>query len=91
MHSQNRRLPQVNELSIERIDGLRLAHAYVALALARNVAQQYVAEQPPNEGLRSLLTTLDVTADLLEELMKRLFQNELPPPSSPVLSSSIIM
>ena len=48
-----------------------LTHAYVALALARDVAQRNVTEQPDRESLRTLLTTLNVATESLEEVMRK--------------------
>lgn len=80
----------MSELFIEGVDGRKLAHAYVALAMARKVAQRCLAEQPSNEGLRPLVTTLDVTAELMEELMQKVLPDESLP-SSPILCSEELM
>ena len=81
----------MSELFIEKIDGRKLAHAYVALAMARKVAQRCLAEQPEREGLRPLISTLNVTVDLLEQVMQEVLPENLPKPSSPIISSEMLM
>lgn len=75
------------ELSVEQIDVRKLARAYVALALAQDEAKRYIREHSTQTGLLQLLTSLDITAQLLEDIL----QNALPekdPPSSPLLTYS---
>lgn len=82
----------MSELFLEDVDGRKLAHAYVALAMARKVAQRCLAEQPASDGLRPLITTLDVTAELLEELMEKVLPDDPSPSSSePILCSEELM
>jgi len=49
------------------IDSRRLARAYVALAFAQDVAKGYVSE---HTTLHPLLTALDMSAKLLEEILE---------------------
>jgi len=60
----------------EKNDSSKLAHAYVALALAKDVANGYVREQPAHAVLRPLLSMLDVTARLLEEVLENALPEE---------------
>jgi hypothetical protein len=48
----------------------KLAHAYVALALAQDEAKRYVNKHSAQEDLSPLLTSLNVTAELLEEILE---------------------
>jgi hypothetical protein len=57
-------------------DSRKLAHAYVALALAKDVANGYVREQPAHAILHPLLSMLDVTARLLEEVLENALPEE---------------
>ena len=49
------------------IDSRRLAKAYIALAFAQDVAKGYVEE---NASAHPLITALDMSAKLLEELLE---------------------
>jgi len=71
----------MQELSFEKVDVLKLARAYVALALAQDEAKRYVSKHAPQSALLPLVTCLDVTAALLEDIL----QNALPEkdPSAP--------
>jgi hypothetical protein len=55
------------------IDSRRLARAYVALAFAQDVARGYVGEQTP---LHPLLTALDMSAKLIEEILEDVLPEE---------------
>jgi hypothetical protein len=59
-------------------DRRKLAHAYVALALAQDVANGYVSEKPAHAILHPLVTMLDLTAGLLEEVLEN-NDHERPP------------
>ena len=50
------------------IDSRRLARAYVALAFAQDVAKGYVKE---NESAHPILSALEMSAKLLEEILGR--------------------
>jgi len=49
------------------IDSRRLARAYVALAFAQDVAKGYATE---NTSLHPLLSALDMSAKLIEEILE---------------------
>ena len=60
----------MSELYIEDINSRKLARAYVALALAQDVAKRYVSEKPDHIALQPLLTILNITAELMEEILQ---------------------
>lgn len=64
------------------IDSRRLARAYVALAFAQDVAKGYVNE---DATLHPLLTALDMSAKLLEEIL----EDVLPEPEEEVVYPQI--
>jgi hypothetical protein len=66
----------MSESFSEKNDSRKLAHAYVALALAKDVANGYVREQPAHAVLHPLLSMLDVTARLLEEVLENALPKE---------------
>lgn len=55
------------------IDSRRLAKAYIALAFAQDVARGYVKE---DAQLHPLLTALDMSSKLLEEILKDVLPEE---------------
>lgn len=55
------------------IDSRRLARAYVALAFAQDVAKGYVNE---HAALHPVLTALDMSAKLLEEILEDVLPEE---------------
>jgi hypothetical protein len=55
------------------IDNRRLAKAYVALAFAQDVARGYVKQ---NESAHPILSALDMSARLLEELLEDVLPEE---------------
>jgi hypothetical protein len=55
------------------IDSRRLARAYVALAFAQDVAKGYVSE---DKSLHPLLTALDMSAKLIEEILEDVLPEE---------------
>ena len=55
------------------IDSRRLARAYIALAFAQDVAKGYVKE---NSSAHPLLSALDMSAKLLEELLEDVLPEE---------------
>ena len=75
----------------DKVQTRKLAHAYVALAMARNVAQRCFDERSVPDHLRPLLTTLDVAADLLEEVMQKVLPEDQPAPSVTELASENVM
>jgi hypothetical protein len=52
------------------IDSRRLARAYVALAFAQDVAKGYINERSEHTSLHPLLSALDMSAKLLEEILE---------------------
>ncbi len=52
------------------IDSRRLARAYVALAFAQDVAKGYVREREAESTLHPLLTALEMSAKLMEEILE---------------------
>lgn len=52
------------------IDSRRLARAYVALAFAQDVAKGYINERSEHASLHPLLSALDMSAKLLEEILE---------------------
>jgi hypothetical protein len=81
----------MSELFIEGDDSRKLAHAYVALAMARDFAQRYIDDRSVREDLRPLLTTIDVAAELLEEVIQNVLPEPVAAPSLAVLSSENVM
>lgn len=59
-------------------DNRKIARAYVVLALARDVASSYIAEKPAHAGLHPLLTMLEMTNGLLEEVLEHSMPLDLP-------------
>jgi hypothetical protein len=57
-------------------DTKRLARAYVALAFAQDVAKGYVKEQCEEATLHPLLTALEMSAKLLEEILEDVLPEE---------------
>ena len=55
------------------IDSRRLARAYVALAFAQDVAKGYVSD---HASLHPVLTALDMSAKLLEEILEDVLPEE---------------
>ena len=60
----------MSELFIDDINSRKLARAYVALALAQDVAKGYISEKPDHIKLQPLLTILNITAELMEEILQ---------------------
>jgi hypothetical protein len=55
------------------VDSRRLAKAYIALAFAQDVAKGYVNE---NASAHPLLTALEMSAKLLEEILEDVLPDE---------------
>jgi len=79
-----------NEIRSE-INNRKLARAYVALAYARDVASSYIAETPAHAQLHPLLTVLDITNGLLEELLEHSMPPDLPAESESEACSDLVM
>ena len=79
----------MNELFLETGDVRKLAHAYVALALAQDIAKRdlkdfAVATQP-------LVHILDMTAELLEDVLQYALPEKEPLPSPSLTCSDLLM
>lgn len=61
------------------VDSRRLARAYIALAFAQDIAKGYANE---NNSLHPLLTALDMSAKLMEEILEDVLPEDEEPPSS---------
>ena len=61
------------------IDNRRLAKAYIALVFAQDVAKGYVEA---NASAHPLLTALDMSAKLLEEILEDVLPEEEPSPTN---------
>jgi hypothetical protein len=66
----------MTEPSLENVDVRKLSHAYVALAFAQDVAKRSVSEHSAHAALPPLLTILNITAELLEEVLQRTLPEE---------------
>jgi hypothetical protein len=76
----------MSEHFADKVDIRKLAHAYVALAMAQDEARRYVKQQHSAQAaLLPLLNSLEVTAELLEEILQHAMPepNQLPLPSIP--------
>lgn len=63
-------------LYMGNIDSRRLARAYIALAFAQDVAKGYVNERSEQTTLHPLLSALDMSAKLLEEILEDVLPEE---------------
>ena len=79
------------ELSVEKVDVRKLAHAYVALALAQDEAKRYIREHAAQAALLPLLTSLDLTAELLEEILHNALPEKDPPLLPSITWSNLVM
>ena len=75
---------------LPEIDNRKLARAYVALAYARDVASSYIA-QPAHAQLHPLLTVLDMTNGLLEEVLEHSMPQDLPAEMESETCSDLLM
>jgi hypothetical protein len=79
------------ELSVEKVDIRKLARAYVALALAQDEAKRYVSRYSMQVPLLPLVTSLDITAALLEEVLQHAMPEKDPTCSEVMISSNMLM
>jgi len=79
------------ELSPENDDVRKLARAYVALALAQDEAKRYVSKHSVQSALFPLITSLDITAALLEEVLQNAMPEKDPPCSEAITNASMLM
>lgn len=54
----------------------KLTRVYVALAMAQDATKRWVDEKPEYQPLKGLVTTLDVTTKLLEEILQQAMPEE---------------
>jgi hypothetical protein len=54
----------------------RLARAYVALAFAQDVAKGYIKDGSQHASLHPLLSALDMSAKLLEEILEEVLPDQ---------------
>jgi hypothetical protein len=71
----------MSDLSTQNVDVRKLARAYVALALAQDEAKRYVAKNPVQPNFLPLLTSLNITAELLEEVLQKALPEKNSSPS----------
>jgi hypothetical protein len=50
-----------------------LTRVYIALSLAQHATRRLCEEQPENDSLNGVATTLDVTTCLLEDILRQIF------------------
>ena len=73
-------------------DVRKLAHAYVALALAQDEARRYVKQQESAQAaLLPLLNSLEVTAELLEDVLQHAMPEPTQLPQSEITCSNLLM
>ena len=61
----------MNEPFLKNSYNEKLTRVYVALAMAQDATKRWVDEKPEYEPLKGLVTTLDVTTKLLEEILQQ--------------------
>ncbi len=81
----------MTELSLEKINARKLAHAYVALALAQDEANRYASNHSAHTALRPLLYSLNATAKLLEDLLENAWPETVPTDSQAMPCSDMLM
>jgi hypothetical protein len=81
----------MHELSFEKVDVLKLARAYVALALAQDEAKRYVSQHSEQSALLPLVSCLDATAALLEEVLQTALPEVDPADPEAIMNSSLVM
>ena len=81
----------MHELSFEKVDVLKLARAYVALALAQDEAKRLGSQHSVQSALLPLVSCLDVTAALLEEVLHTALPEVEPADPDAVMSANLLM
>lgn len=81
----------MTELSLERVHARKLAHAYIALAVAQDEAERYIREHSAHAALFPILGSLKVTGELLEEVLQKLFPETVSTQSQPMTCSEMLM
>jgi hypothetical protein len=69
----------------------QLTRVYVALAMAQDAARRWVDEKPEYEPLKGLVTTLEVTAQMLEEILEEALPEKPSTTSTDVSCPELIM
>ncbi len=77
----------------EQSDSRKLAEAYIALALAKDVTREYLSEQSGDLVLERVLNMLDITTKLLEEVLDDALpvESDLPEHLSECLPADFVM
>ena len=78
----------MSEMSFQKTDVLKLARAYVALALAKDEAKRYVRKHSAQPGFLTILTSLDISAGLLEEILEHAIPEKDPARDLPSITCS---
>jgi hypothetical protein len=81
----------MTELSPEKVDVRKLARAYVALALAQDEAKRYASKHSLQATLLPLVSCLDITAALMEELLQNALPETDPPCPEVITNASMVM
>ncbi len=81
----------MHELSFEKVDVLKLARAYVALALAQDEAKRYGSQHSVQTALLPLVSCLEVTATLLEEVLHTALPEVDPADPEAITSANMVM
>ena len=81
----------MSELFTQKVDVRTLARAYVALALAQDEAKRYISKNGVQASLLHLITSLDITAELLEEVLENALPEKNPPLSPSLPCSGMLM
>ena len=79
----------MNELFLETADVRKLARAYVALALAQDIAKRDLKDSA--EDTQPLVNILDISAQLLEEVLEYALPEKEPLPSPSLACSDLLM
>jgi hypothetical protein len=79
----------MSEMFFEKTDARKLAHAYVALALAQDVAKRDLNDSA--QAKRPLLSMLEMAADLLEEILQNAQPEECPTTLELMPNSDLVM
>ena len=79
------------EISIDKVDTRKLARVYIALALAQDEAKRYAWRQSAQPGLLSVLKSLDITAELLEEVLEEAWPEKDSAPAPSITCSEMLM
>jgi hypothetical protein len=81
----------MSEPPFAKTDARKLAHAYIALAFAQDEAKRYVTKHGAHAPMLPLITSLEMTAELLEEVLHHALPEEDAPEPPLMMSSSLVM